>query len=157
MADTFDLELVSPEKLLLSRPVEMAIIPAAEGEMGVLPGHAPMIVALRGGVIAYHAEVKARLLGVPAALIAREGVVSDACALAMARGVCAACGADIGVATTGIAGPGGAEPGKPVGLVHLAIVRPDGEYACHVVYPGDRAAIIEAVVVDALELVVSNQ
>jgi F-type H+-transporting ATPase subunit epsilon len=48
---TFQLELVSPEKLLLSRPVEMAVIPAAEGEMGVLPGHAPMIVALRGGVI----------------------------------------------------------------------------------------------------------
>ncbi|HYF07170.1 MAG TPA: ATP synthase F1 subunit epsilon [Acetobacteraceae bacterium] len=46
------LELVSPEKLLLSRPVEMATIPAAEGEMGVLPGHSPMIVALRGGVIA---------------------------------------------------------------------------------------------------------
>ena len=48
---TMQLELVSPEKLLLSRPVEMATIPAAEGEMGVLPGHAPMIVALRGGVI----------------------------------------------------------------------------------------------------------
>jgi len=48
---TFELELVSPEKLLLSRPVEMVIIPAAEGDMGVLPGHAPMIVALQGGVI----------------------------------------------------------------------------------------------------------
>lgn len=48
---TFQLEFVSPEKLLLSRPVEMALIPAAEGQMGVLPGHAPMIVALRGGVI----------------------------------------------------------------------------------------------------------
>ena len=48
---TFQLEFVSPEKLLLSRPVEMAVLPAAEGEMGVLPGHAPMIVALRGGVI----------------------------------------------------------------------------------------------------------
>lgn len=48
---TFQLEFVSPEKLLLSRPVEMATLPAAEGEMGVLPGHAPMIVALRGGVI----------------------------------------------------------------------------------------------------------
>lgn len=47
----FQLELVSPEKLLLSREVEMAIIPAAEGEMGVLPGHAPMMVTLRGGVI----------------------------------------------------------------------------------------------------------
>ena len=48
---TFQLELVSPEKLLLSRQVEMVVIPAAEGEMGVLPGHAPMIVTLRGGVI----------------------------------------------------------------------------------------------------------
>ena len=48
---TFLLELVSPERLLLSRQVEMATIPAAEGEMGVLPGHSPMMVALRGGVI----------------------------------------------------------------------------------------------------------
>lgn len=48
----FALEIVSPEKLLLSRPVDMAVIPAAEGDMGVLPGHAPMVVTLRGGVIA---------------------------------------------------------------------------------------------------------
>jgi F-type H+-transporting ATPase subunit epsilon len=48
---TFQLELVSPEKLLLSRAVDMAVLPAAEGEMGVLPGHAPLIVTLRGGVI----------------------------------------------------------------------------------------------------------
>ena len=48
---TFQLELVSPEKLLLSRQVDMVVIPAAEGEMGVLPGHAPMIVTLRGGAI----------------------------------------------------------------------------------------------------------
>ncbi len=45
------LEIVSPEKLLLSRPVDMVVIPASEGEMGVLPGHAPMIVLLRGGTI----------------------------------------------------------------------------------------------------------
>jgi F-type H+-transporting ATPase subunit epsilon len=53
---TFQLELVSPEKLLLSRAVEMVVLPAAEGEMGVLPGHAPMIVALRGGVISVTAN-----------------------------------------------------------------------------------------------------
>jgi F-type H+-transporting ATPase subunit epsilon len=46
-----DLEIVSPEKLLLSRPVDMVVLPAAEGELGVLPQHAPMIVLLRGGVI----------------------------------------------------------------------------------------------------------
>ena len=46
-----DLEIVSPEKLLLSRAVDMVVIPAYEGEMGVLPGHSPMIVLLRGGTI----------------------------------------------------------------------------------------------------------
>ena len=46
-----DLEIVSPEKLLLAEPVEMVTLPAAEGELGVLPGHAPMIVLLRGGTV----------------------------------------------------------------------------------------------------------
>ena len=46
-----ELEIVTPEKLVLSRPVDMVVIPGAEGEMGVLPGHAPMIVLLRGGTI----------------------------------------------------------------------------------------------------------
>ena len=50
-----DLEIVSPEKLLLSRPVDMVVIPAAEGELGVLPNHAPMIVLLRGGTIRIYA------------------------------------------------------------------------------------------------------
>jgi F-type H+-transporting ATPase subunit epsilon len=48
------LEIVSPEKLLLSKPVDMVVIPAAEGDLGVLPEHAPMIVMLRGGTIAIH-------------------------------------------------------------------------------------------------------
>lgn len=46
-----DLEIVSPERLLLSRPVDMVVIPAAEGELGVLPNHSPMIVMLRGGTV----------------------------------------------------------------------------------------------------------
>ncbi len=48
------LEIVSPEKLLLSRPVDMVVIPASEGDMGVLEGHAPMIVMLRGGLISLY-------------------------------------------------------------------------------------------------------
>ncbi len=48
------LEIVSPDKLLLSQPVDMAVIPAAEGDMGVMPGHAPMIVLLQGGTIVLH-------------------------------------------------------------------------------------------------------
>ena len=46
-----DLEIVSPERLLLSRPVDMVVLPAAEGELGVLPRHSPMIVLLRGGLV----------------------------------------------------------------------------------------------------------
>jgi F-type H+-transporting ATPase subunit epsilon len=49
-----NLEIVSPEKLLLSRDVDMVVIPAAEGDMGVLEGHAPMTVALRGGVVSLY-------------------------------------------------------------------------------------------------------
>ena len=48
------LEIVGPDRLLLSQPVDMAVIPAAEGDMGVLPGHAPMIVLLQGGTITLH-------------------------------------------------------------------------------------------------------
>jgi len=48
------LEVVSPEKLLLSRPVDMVVLPASEGDMGVLEGHAPVMVTLRGGVIALY-------------------------------------------------------------------------------------------------------
>ncbi len=48
------LEIVSPDRLLLSQPVDMAVIPAAEGDMGVMPGHSPMIVLLRGGMIVLH-------------------------------------------------------------------------------------------------------
>lgn len=49
-----NLEIVSPERLLLSRPVDMVVMPAAEGDLGVLPGHSPMIVMLRGGTITLH-------------------------------------------------------------------------------------------------------
>jgi F-type H+-transporting ATPase subunit epsilon len=57
------LEIVSPEKLLFSQPVDMVVIPAAEGDLGVLPGHSPMIVMLRGGTISTYegAQVRERL------------------------------------------------------------------------------------------------
>jgi F-type H+-transporting ATPase subunit epsilon len=51
-----NLEIVSPERLLLARPVEMVVIPASEGDMGVLEGHAPAIVMLRGGIIALYED-----------------------------------------------------------------------------------------------------
>jgi nicotinamide-nucleotide amidase len=79
-----------------------------------------------GGVIAYANSLKQTLLGVPAALLESHGAVSDPVALAMAEGVRRLSGADWGIALTGIAGPTGAGPDKPVGLVHIAVAGPDG-------------------------------
>jgi len=75
----------------------------------------------RGGVTAYSNDVKVGILGVDPGMLAREGAVSAPVASEMARHVRAKLGADIGVGITGIAGPGGAAPGKPVGLVFVAL------------------------------------
>lgn len=109
-----------------------------------------------GGVVSYSVAAKASLLGVPAGVIAADGVVSAACALALARGARQALGADLAVATTGIAGPGGAEPGKPVGTVYLAVAWDDGAHIRHAAYPGDRAAVIAAATRDALTLALDH-
>lgn len=77
-----------------------------------------------GGVVAYGDGVKASVLRVPRRVLARHGAVSRACALAMAQGARVALGAEVTVAVTGIAGPGGAVPGKPVGTVWVAVIGP---------------------------------
>ncbi|MBN1770457.1 MAG: CinA family nicotinamide mononucleotide deamidase-related protein [Deltaproteobacteria bacterium] len=79
----------------------------------------------RGGVVAYDNDVKRSLLDVPAALLEAHGAVSEECARAMAEGVRRAVGADVGVSITGIAGPDGGTPGKPVGLVCFGLALPD--------------------------------
>ena len=84
----------------------------------------------RGGVVAYHNDVKTSLLRVPDSVLRQEGAVSRAAALAMARGVRALLGADVGLACTGIAGPGGGTPDKPVGLTYVALSAADGLEAC---------------------------
>ena len=73
------------------------------------------------GFVTYSNAAKADMIGVPAELIAREGAVSEAVARAMADGALAASRADLAVAVTGVAGPGGGTAAKPVGLVHLAV------------------------------------
>ncbi|MCW5696562.1 MAG: CinA family protein [Bauldia sp.] len=75
------------------------------------------------GFVTYANEAKMEMLGVPAALIAEHGAVSEPVAIAMAEGALAHAPVDIAVAITGIAGPGGGTPEKPVGLVHFATAR----------------------------------
>jgi nicotinamide-nucleotide amidase len=79
---------------------------------------------VRGGIVAYATDLKARALGVDADLLAARGPVDADVALAMAEGVRRALAADVGVATTGVAGPD-PQDGKPVGTVHVAVVTPD--------------------------------
>jgi nicotinamide-nucleotide amidase len=77
------------------------------------------------GFVTYTNLAKTQMLGVPETLIARHGAVSEEVARAMAEGALAHSHADLAVSCTGIAGPGGATRGKPVGLVHLAAARKD--------------------------------
>ncbi|MFN3459623.1 MAG: CinA family protein [Oceanibaculum sp.] len=105
------------------------------------------------GFVTYSNEAKAEMLGVDPALIATHGAVSEAVARAMAEGALARSRADIAVAVTGVAGPGGGTATKPVGLVHFALARKGREaVAHHEVFAGDRSAVREATVRTALRL-----
>jgi len=87
------------------------------------------------------------VLGIPWGVLEGYGAVSESVARRMAEGALARSGAALAVSCTGIAGPGGATPGKPVGLVHLAAARRDGAVlARRCVFPGDRAAVRAATV-----------
>ncbi len=78
------------------------------------------------GFVTYSNAAKREVLSVPTATIEGDGAVSEATVRAMARGALAASAADLAIAVTGIAGPGGGSPEKPVGLVHLALAARDG-------------------------------
>jgi competence/damage-inducible protein CinA-like protein len=106
----------------------------------------------RGGIVAYEDDVKLAQLGVPAETLAAHGAVSSETAASMADGVRRSLGADVAVAVTGIAGPGGGTPEKPVGLVHLHTSGPGGEIARELRLPGDREAIRRRATAAALHL-----
>jgi nicotinamide-nucleotide amidase len=107
------------------------------------------------GFVTYSNDAKVDMLGVPAALIATHGAVSEPVARAMAEGALRASTAGVTVSLTGIAGPGGGSAGKPVGLVHLAAARRGGPTLHLERRYGDlgRAGIREAALRDALDLV----
>ena len=106
----------------------------------------------RGGVVAYANAMKEGLLGVPAELLDRHGAVSAEVAEAMARGARAHLGVDVAISVTGVAGPGGGTPEKPVGLVYLHAAGPMGEIPFRIELPGDRDVIRARAAVAALHL-----
>lgn len=107
----------------------------------------------RGGVVAYATEVKATLLEVPTDLLAARGPVDPEVAVAMAQGVAKVLGADVGVATTGVAGPD-SQGGQAPGTVFVAVTLVGGLSEVRALnIPGDRAAVRDAATVAAIELV----
>jgi competence/damage-inducible protein CinA-like protein len=109
--------------------------------------------AFRGSVVSYADDVKEESLGVEAELIAEHGAVSAEVAAAMAHGARERLGVDVAVAVTGVAGPGGGSEAKPVGLVFVHAVGPDGEKAVRTELPGDRDMIRGRATAASLHLV----
>ena len=106
-----------------------------------------------GGIVAYANDVKVRQLGVPADVIELHGAVSPEVAAAMASGVRNQLGADVAIADTGVAGPGGGTAEKPVGLVYVAAETPDASRVLDFNYPADRQAVRSRAAVAGLHLV----
>jgi len=91
-----------------------------------------------GGVVSYSNALKMQLLGVPEALLIEHGAVSGPVALAMASGARTRLGADTAISVTGIAGPGGGTPEKPVALTYIGVSGPWGDSADRYVWQGNR-------------------
>lgn len=133
-------------------------VAVAESCTGGLIGHRLTQVPgssayLDRGVICYSNKSKTELLGVPSELIDRHGAVSAEVALAMAQGICERSGVSVGISVTGIAGPGGATPNKPVGLVFAGLHAADGQStAKEFRFHGDRTVVKQRASQAALNL-----
>jgi PncC family amidohydrolase len=157
MTDTLHLTQRVGERLM-ERGLTLA---SAESCTGGLIGHLITEIAgssayYIGGIIAYSNAVKEAQLGVPQATLMTHGAVSQATAEAMATGVRGSLKADVGVATTGIAGPGGGTPAKPVGLVYVAVATADTTRCERFVFSGDRQSIKQQTAVAALHLLLDS-
>ena len=130
-------------RMLLERRLTLAV---AEACSGGLLGHRLTSVPgssayFERGILAYSNRAKEDLLGVPASLLSAHGAVSGPCAEAMARGVATLAGASCGLAVTGIAGPDGGTPAKPVGTVFVGLAVKGELLARRFFFSGDRAAV----------------
>jgi len=103
------------------------------------------------GFVTYSNEAKTAMLGVPESLIAQYGAVSEEVAHAMAQGALNNSRAKVALSTTGIAGPSGAVPGKPVGTVCFGWATAGASVTERLIFPGDRRAVREQTVIHALQ------
>ncbi len=148
---------VAPDASELS-PIQIAV---AESCTGGEVAHRITSVAgssayFLGGIVSYSNSSKNQLLGVPLSILDNPGAVSEESARAMVEGVRRVFGADVAVATTGIAGPSGGTARKPVGLVYIAAAGPNATVVAEHHFPGDREAVMSAAATAALELLVET-
>lgn len=119
-----------------------------------IPGSSDVV---ERGFVTYSNEAKEEMLGVSPALLRAFGAVSEPVAKAMAEGAIERSRADIAVSITGVAGPGGGTPEKPVGLVHFGLARRGrATLAVHRIFPGDRAAVRRQAVEQALTMAIEG-
>lgn len=107
---------------------------------------------LEGSVVSYSNEVKINVLGVDPEVIKSVGAVSEECAKQMAEGARKVLGADRTVSVTGIAGPGGGSPEKPVGTVYIGVSTPESNYARKFLFEGNREEIRDLTAAEALKM-----
>lgn len=143
--------------MLADRGLTLAI---AESCTGGLVAHRVTSVAgssayFLGGIVAYAYEAKEALLGVRHETLLAHGAVSEETAREMAQGARQRLGADVGISVTGIAGPAGGLPNKPVGLVYVALSAPDAELCRRHIWQGDRLANNTLSVEAVLELLLT--
>jgi nicotinamide-nucleotide amidase len=135
-----------PETVFQLLKTRNATVTVAESCTGGAVGHLLTEVpgsseVFREGYLTYSNEAKTKLLGVPESLLKEQGAVSEATALAMARGARAAAGAGYAIAVTGIAGPDGGSAEKPVGLVYIAVCGDSGAECTRFLFTGNRERV----------------
>lgn len=120
-----------------------------------VPGSSAVV---RGGIVSYAVAIKESVLGVSPSITndPKVGVVSAQCAEAMCVGARRVLGCDVAVSTTGIAGPGGAEPGKPVGTVWFGVASERGVRSKLQTFAGDRSHVRDQAVAEALSLLLEE-
>ena len=142
-------------KLLLEKGLALSTAESCTGGRisQMLTAHPGSSAYFMGGAVVYSNELKQKLLGVESLTLSQFGAVSSETALAMAQGARKNFGTDLAIAVTGIAGPTGGTPDKPVGLVYLSLASPSGDQVLRKRFRGARLQVQKAAAYTALEMV----
>ena len=160
MADIIELIFSRAEELVTIAGFKGITVGFAESLTGGLISSSVVAIpgasaVFKGSVVSYTNEVKENVLGVPSDIISTHTEVSAECAKAMAEGAMSVLGVDLAISVTGIAGPTGGLPGKPVGTVYMGYCFRDISGSLRLNFEGDRDTIRTCTVLEALNQAIS--